>query len=101
MSDVDGVFEIQGFHKFGNVGRIGVHVVAAHRLSGTTMPAPIMGNYSITVPQEEHHLGVPVVGRQRPSVMKEERLTRAPILVINLRAVVHCKGIHVSFSCLV
>jgi hypothetical protein len=36
------------------------------------------------VAQEEQHLRVPIVGRQRPTVRENDRLTFAPILVINV-----------------
>src|SRR3954451_11308385 len=46
-----------------------------------------MGDDPVTVVQEEQHLGVPVVSREGPTVAEHDRLTRAPILVVNLCAV--------------
>jgi hypothetical protein len=51
------------------------------------MPAAIMGNHPVTVVEKEHHLRIPVVRRERPAVMEKKRLTCAPILKVNLRAV--------------
>jgi hypothetical protein len=39
------------------------------------------------VRQEEQHLVVPVVGAQRPTVVKDDRLAGAPVLVEDLGAV--------------
>src|SRR5207244_7668744 len=38
--------------------------------------------------KEEHHLRVPVVGGQRPAVAEDDRLSRSPVLVVDLRAVI-------------
>src|ERR1022692_88715 len=46
-----------------------------------------MGDDPVAVLQEEQHLGVPVVGRKRPAVTKDNRLARAPVLVEDLRSV--------------
>ena len=48
------------------------------------MPAPVVGDDAVAVLQEEQHLGVPVVGRQRPAVAEDDRLARAPVLVEDL-----------------
>ena len=49
------------------------------------MAAAIVGDHAVSALQEEHHLGIPVIGRERPAMMKEERLACAPIFVKNLR----------------
>jgi hypothetical protein len=95
VADVDSILEIKGFHEFGNVGSVCVHVVATRRLRGTAVPASIMGDHPVTVPQKEHHLGVPIVGGKGPAMVEEERLTRAPILVENLGAVLGCDRRHI------
>jgi hypothetical protein len=46
-----------------------------------------MGDDAIAVIEEEQHLRVPVFGLQRPAVAEHDRLTVAPILVIDLTAV--------------
>jgi hypothetical protein len=67
VADVDGILEIKRLREFGNIGSVGVHVIAVHCLSGTIVSAAIMSNYPVTAVQEKHHLGVPVVSRQRPT----------------------------------
>ncbi len=82
------------FDEFGDVGGVGVHVVAVSGLGGTAMPAAIMGDHAIAVGEEEHHLRVPVVRGERPAMMEEEGLTCAPVLEVDLRSVFHCDGVH-------
>ena len=94
VADVNSILEIKRFHEFGDVGSVGVHVVADRGLCGTAVPAAIMGDDAVAVAQEEHHLGVPVVCGKRPAMVKEERLTGAPILVVNLCAVFCRNGRH-------
>src|ERR1700733_6937109 len=98
VSDVDGVLQIEGLDKFGNIGSIGIHVVAGCRLRGTSVASTIVGNYAVTAFKEEHHLGIPVVGGEWPSMVKEKRLACAPVLVENLRAVFDGYALHAMFS---
>src|ERR1700691_1510640 len=64
-----------------------VHVVTAASLGGAAVPAPVMGDDPVPVPQEEQQLGVPVISRQRPPVTEHHRLARAPVLVEDLRTI--------------
>src|SRR5258705_10066466 len=61
MTNVNRVFEIKRGDEFGNIGGIGVDVIAVNRLSGTAMPTAVMSDHSVTAFQKEHHLGIPVV----------------------------------------
>jgi hypothetical protein len=58
------------------------------------MPTAIMRDYPITVVQKKHHLRIPVVCGERPAMVEEQRLTRSPILKVNLRTVFHCNRVH-------
>ena len=51
------------------------------------MSPSVVSYDTIAVIEEEHHLGVPIIGRQRPAVAKDDGLTFAPVLVVNLRSV--------------
>src|SRR3954466_3135367 len=53
-----------------------------------------MGNDAEAVIGEEDHLGIPVVGRQRPAMTEHDRLTLAPILEEDLDAVFCRDGGH-------
>jgi hypothetical protein len=46
-----------------------------------------MGDDAIALFEEEQHLRVPVIGRQRPAVAEHDGLTLAPVLVENLNTV--------------
>src|SRR5438034_10214031 len=61
--------------------------MAATGLSGAAMAAPVVGYDAIAVLEEELHLRVPSIGRQRPAVAEHDGLTFAPVLVEDLNAV--------------
>src|SRR4029453_13053134 len=61
-----------------------IHVMAATGLGGAAMAAPVVGYDAIAVLEEEQHLRVPVIGRQRPAVAEDDRLSAAPVLIIDL-----------------
>ncbi len=58
------------------------------------MPAPIVRDDSETFVQEEHHLGIPVVRTQRPTVMEDQWLSLAQISVKNIGAVFDFEHAH-------
>src|SRR6266436_1153083 len=75
-----------------------IHVMAATRLGGTSMSAPVVGYDAIAVLEDEQHLRVPIIGRQRPAVAKHDGLTFAPVLVVDLRPIFRRNCRHVMFS---
>src|SRR5437667_632602 len=64
-----------------------IHVMAAAGLGGAAMAAPVMGDDAIAVLEEEQHLRVPIIGRQRPAVAEHDGLAFAPVLVEDFNAV--------------
>jgi hypothetical protein len=64
-----------------------IHIVAATRLRGSAVATAVMGYDAVALFQEEQHLRVPVIGRQRPAMAENDGLTFAPVLVKNLGAV--------------
>jgi len=48
------------------------------------MSAPIMRDDAIAVFEEERHLRIPVIGRQRPAVAENDRLTFALVFIIDV-----------------
>src|SRR5882724_3020287 len=60
------------------------------------MPPPVMRDHAIAPLAEEEHLPVPVVRGKWPAVRENDRLTRSPIFVINLRAILGCDRCHTS-----
>ena len=65
-------------------------------LSGAAMAATVMGDDAIALRQEEQHLRVPIVRRQRPAMVEDDRLRvlRAPVLVEDLGSVRSCESRH-------
>jgi hypothetical protein len=61
------------------------------------MAAPVVGDHSETLAEEEYHLRVPIIGRQRPAVAKHDGLTLAPVLIEDFRAVLRLDCTHFCF----
>jgi hypothetical protein len=78
----------------GQVIGVVIYVMAVGNLRGPAVPAPVGGDDPVTVGQEEHQLGVSVIGRQRPPVAAHDRLPRAPVLVEDFRTVGRSNGGH-------
>jgi hypothetical protein len=49
------------------------------------MASAVMRYDAIPVLEEEQHLRVPVIGRQRPAMAEHDGLTFAPVLVVDCR----------------
>ncbi len=98
MADVDRVPEVERSSEVGDVGRVGVHLIAAVRLVGPAVAAAVVGDDAISFAEEEQHLVVPVVRAERPAVMEDDRLgvLRAPVLVENRAAVLGRDEAHQS-----
>src|SRR5438132_12269198 len=71
-----------------------IHVMAATGLGGAAMAAPVVGYDTIALLEEEQHLRVPIIGRQRPAVAEHDGLTFAPVLVEDLNAVFGGDRVH-------
>jgi len=59
MADVNGVPEIEMCRQRGQVVGVVVHVVAVAGLGGSSVAAPVMGDDTVAVLEEEHHLRIP------------------------------------------
>src|SRR5271165_3348527 len=64
-----------------------IHVMPVTGLGRTAMAAAVVSDHAKAVVEEKHHLRVPIISGQRPAVTKYDRLTFAPVLVIDLRSV--------------
>jgi hypothetical protein len=51
------------------------------------MPSAIVCDAAVSVGSQEDHLVFPRIGAQRPAVTEDQRLSLAPVLVIDLRAI--------------
>ena len=78
VADMDGVLEIEMRRHRREIIGVVVHVVSVAVWRGAAVAAAIVRDDAIAVIEEEHHLRVPVVGRQRPAVAEHDRLARCP-----------------------
>ncbi len=74
MTDMDGILQIQMLEDGAGVGRVMVHVVPVADLGRTTMAAAVRGDDAIALLEEVEHLRIPIVGRERPAMMKHDGL---------------------------
>ncbi len=81
VSDVDGVFQVERSREFGEIVRIGVHIVAVERLAGSSVAAAIVSDAPIAFFSEEEHLIFKRVGVERPTMTEDDRLTGSPVFV--------------------
>src|SRR5712691_9100896 len=75
-----------------------IHVMATADLGGAAMATPVVGDDAIAVLEEEQHLRVPIIGRQRPAMTEHDGLTLAPVLVEDLNAVFGGDRVHRTHS---
>src|SRR5437868_9009726 len=99
MTDVNGILQTEMRGQSCEVVRIVIHVMAVAGLAGPAVAPAVMGDDAIAVILKEQHLRVPVIGRERPAMREHHWLTRTPILVINLGAVVGLDRWHYGYSC--
>src|SRR2546426_476181 len=87
MANVDGITQIEMRDDRGGVRGVVVHVVTIADLARPAMAAPVMRNDAIAHLQEVEHLGVPVVGAERPAMMEDDglRVPGTPVLVVDRR----------------
>src|SRR5207237_8084332 len=71
-----------------------IHVVATADLGGASMATPVVGDDAIAALEEEQHLRVPIIGRQRPAMAEHDGLTFAPVFVEDLNAVFGGDRVH-------
>src|SRR6185503_21313250 len=72
----------------------GVHLVAGRGLGRAAVPAPVVRDDAIASLQEEQHLIVPVIGRERPAMMEHDGLPAAPVLIEDLCSVLDSNRAH-------
>src|SRR5436190_2870412 len=93
MADVNCILEVEMIGDGLQIVGIVVHVMSVAGLSRAPMSAAISCNDAETLAEEEKHLRVPVIRRQRPTMAEHDRLTRAPVFIIDVDV------LSVFFSC--
>jgi hypothetical protein len=81
------VSEIQRLDHGGKIVGIAVHVIAGRGLARSAMTATVVRDHPKAVLCQEQHLAVPGVGVQRPAVREGDDRAGAPVLVVDLGAV--------------
>src|SRR5262249_55612484 len=94
VPDMDGVLEPEVVCDRSQVGGVMVHIVPAVHLGGAAVAAPVVSDHPVAAIAEEQHLGVPIVGRERPTVAEHNGIAVAPILVEDLDPVLGLDGGH-------
>src|SRR6478609_240698 len=84
MTNVHCVFQIKMRSQSRKIIGVMIHVMAVAGLSGPSVATPVMGDDAIAVFEEEEHLRIPVVRRQRPTVAEDNGLSTAPVFVIDV-----------------
>src|SRR5882757_3009393 len=87
MPNMNGVLEIELLDEFCEIVGVRVHVVAVPRLARTSVAAAVMSNASKATGGEIEHLVFERIGAERPAVAEDHRLPGAPVLVVDLCAV--------------
>src|SRR5215475_14255767 len=93
---MNGVLQVKLFSQSSEIVRVGIHVIAIPGLCGTAVAAPVVGNHAVATLPEIKHLAVPIIGGERPAMAENNRLPRAPVLVIDLGTVFYCDSRHDS-----
>src|SRR5204862_6092015 len=73
--------QIKLVEKGSHVVGIGIHLIAVPGLIGAPMPAQIVRDHAIAAHYEEQHMRVPGVGRERPPMRENDRLSGYPIFI--------------------
>ena len=87
MADQGDALQIERFDELRQVVGVGVHIVTVPGLARTAVAATIMGDAAIAVGSQVDHLAFPGIGIERPAVAEDDGLSRAPVLVVDFRAV--------------
>src|SRR5215469_14254604 len=98
MSDVDRVAQIEMRDHGSRVRSVVVEIMTVCSLTRPAMAAPIYTHHPVTMVEKEQHLSVPVVGTERPPMVKNDRLAAAPVFVKDLGAVLGCDRAHRMYS---
>jgi hypothetical protein len=80
MADMNGALQIEMRGRCGQVIGIVVHIVTVAHLRRTAVAAAVLRYDAIALIEEEQHLRLPVIGRQRPTMAEHDGLTFAPEL---------------------
>src|SRR5215470_12958687 len=98
MTDENAVPEVELGDELIQVVGIRIHVVAAPRLARAAVATAVMGNAAIAARGEIEHLVFESVSRQGPAVTEDDGLSAAPVVVVDLGAVLGGECAHGAYS---
>src|SRR5437899_8196782 len=87
VADMDRVLQVERFNERREVVGVDVHLVAIPGLAGPSMAAAVMRDAAISAVGQKQHLVFPGVRAQGPAMAENYRLSLAPVLIVDLRAV--------------
>ena len=98
MAHVDRFLQVERPDQCREIVGVRIHFVAVPGLAGAAVAAAVMRDAAVPAAGQKQHLIFPGVRAERPAVTENDGLPCAPILVINLGAVLHCDCGHEMFS---
>ncbi|MNR08268.1 hypothetical protein D3C85_1244160 [compost metagenome] len=93
VADHGDALEIERLYQLRQVIGVAIHVVAGRGLRRTAVSAAVVRDDAKAVARQEMHLPVPGVRVERPAVRKGDDRAVAPVLVVDLRAVLGGDGV--------
>src|ERR1700727_602615 len=87
VTDMHGILQFEMRGKRRKIVSVMIHVVTVAGLRRPPVATAVMSYDAIAVIQEEHHLRVPVVCRERPPMAEHDGLALSPVFVEDLDAV--------------
>src|SRR5829696_3905424 len=87
--------------QFREIIGVGVHIIPVPSLVRAPMASSVDSDTSITIRSHKKHLVLKGVRRERPSVVEDDRLSGAPILVIHVHAIFRFDRTHIGTSLLI
>src|SRR6266481_5892743 len=84
MPDVNRILQVEMIRDGLQIIGIVIHVMSAAGLTRATMSASISRNDTIAFAEEKKHLRVPIIRRERPAVTEHNRLSAAPVFIIDV-----------------
>src|SRR5215470_13348061 len=87
MTNVNRILQGERVGQFCEIIGVRVQVVTIPWLTGSPVTPPVMCDAAVTSLGQEKHLVLECVRAQRPAMTENNRLSLAPILVVDLRSV--------------
>ena len=91
---MDGVLQVERLGQRREVVGVCVHVVAVPGLARAPVAATIVRDAPVAAGGQKEHLVLEGVRAQRPAVTEDDRLSLAPVLVIDLSSVLGRDRVH-------